>query len=67
MDEADRGNDAAELFAENASKVRKPTLLACGACWNCDMVLPEGKLFCDSTCREDYEMIEAAKKRNGKL
>ena len=64
---ADQFEDAArieELYTDIARKVRKPTLIACGACWNCETVLMDGRLFCDATCREDYEMIEAARIRN---
>ena len=66
MDDIDRGSDAAEFFVENSRKLRKPILLSCGACWNCETPISDGRLFCDSTCREDYEMIEAAKIRNKK-
>ena len=44
-------------LAINLSKARRPrvTLIACGSCYNCESIVPDGHLFCDSDCRDDFE------------
>lgn len=44
-------------LAINLSKARRPrvTLIACGSCYNCDAITPDGALFCDADCRDDYQ------------
>ena len=53
-DEADQAQESEELHLAAARMRRKPTLLACGRCYNCHEPLTRG-LFCDSDCRSDYE------------
>jgi hypothetical protein len=49
--------EALEL-AINLAKARRPrsTLLACGSCYNCEAITPDGALFCDADCRDDYQL-----------
>lgn len=35
--------------------VRKVIPRSKGACFNCDEKLPDGQMFCDADCRDDYE------------
>lgn len=64
-DIADNADKQIEQELARNLAVRKPQLVACGACWNCESILPDGLLFCNSSCHEDWERIEAAKLRNG--
>ncbi len=56
-DEVDRANDQAAAYLEarvrEARKIKK--VHADGRCLNCESLLPQGLLFCDSACREDHE------------
>ena len=38
---------------------------AVGRCHACGHPLEQGRAFCDAECREDWEYVEAAKRRNG--
>ena len=44
-------------LAINLANARRPrvTLIACGACYNCEAITPDGALFCDADCRDDYQ------------
>ena len=55
-DEADRGGEAEEFDRGLALRVRKPTLKAMGACYFCGCDVHTDIYFCDSECREGYEM-----------
>lgn len=45
---------------------RAKSLIATGQCFNCAESVPHGYLFCCGECREDWEVREAAKARNGR-
>jgi hypothetical protein len=66
-DEIDRANDEAERFLSEALKNARggPVLLACGQCRYCGEGVAEGLRFCDADCRDDYDRLSAARKRNG--
>lgn len=63
MDEADRASAQEEKQLEASLSHRKPVPERTGFCLNCDE--PSQGAFCNSACREDYERIERAQKRNG--
>lgn len=56
-DEADRGNDTAELFLQAALLNRKgPTLPhGIGICFNCAAAVEGDARWCDAECRQDWE------------
>lgn len=62
-DEIDRASMLEEMHREAALSHRKPVPKNTGFCLNCDE--PSQGAFCNSACREDYERIERAQKRNG--
>jgi len=66
MDEADKGNETAELTLQSyINKIRKranTTLLVTGFCYNCEEEI-RNRLFCDAECRDDYEKRENRKPR----
>ncbi len=66
MDDADRSTEREEKARELALQYRKPSPLACGACLHCNIEVRPGQCFCDADCRDDYELAEAARRRNGK-
>lgn len=55
MDEADRGEVQEQIMRDFALKVRKPFLIPCGQCYNCESVIREGWIYCDMDCRNDHE------------
>jgi hypothetical protein len=63
MDDLDRAAEREELERSAAARMRKPVTKHYGRCLNCDE--PSQGAFCDSGCREDYEVYERAEKRNG--
>lgn len=64
--EADYGNEAAEIFNQDAinaaAKQHKPLPLT-GFCHNCEEETAE--LFCDRDCRNDYEHRMNTLKKQG--
>jgi len=64
--EADYGNEAAEIFNQDAiraaAKQHKPLPMT-GFCHNCDE--PTAELFCDCDCRNDYEHRVTTRKKQG--
>lgn len=71
MDEADIGNDKAELFLAasiNNVLTAKPTgpEVTAGACNNCGEPFGEGddRIYCDADCRDDHAKRHAATLRN---
>jgi predicted nucleic acid-binding Zn ribbon protein len=67
MDDADMSDDRIEI--ERNDGIRRASiaksLKPIGACYYCDETVGSGRLFCDSGCREDYELEQAQRKRNG--
>lgn len=52
---------------EGIAKARQYTakkLLPAGECYYCDTPLPDGQLFCDSTCSDDYHWEQERKRVN---
>ena len=48
--------EALQLAINLANALRpRSTLLACGSCYNCEAITPDGALFCDADCRDDYQ------------
>ena len=64
MDEADNANALAEFYLKTSLSARAKVLATKGKCYYCDSVTEQ--LFCDTGCREDYELAQLAKKRAGK-
>jgi hypothetical protein len=67
-DEIDRANDEAERFLARSihnNQTARPVLLACGQCHYCGEGVAEGLRFCDADCRDDYDRLSEARKRNG--
>lgn len=56
-DEADRGNEAAELFLDAAMKNRKQAVIPAGIgmCLNCGEDVEGENRWCDNDCRQDWE------------
>lgn len=65
MDDVDHAQHQEELQREAAAARRLPMLPACGACHNCGESMPPGRLFCDLDCRNDWQLMQDAKKRAG--
>lgn len=69
MDIIDQANDVAQqmLDAQRSKRVHDK-LLAMGCCHYCSELLPKvGQLFCDSECRESFEMEDRLRKQAGKI
>ncbi len=72
MDEADLAFITEEHNLQRAHCMRqdalkkKPTLVPCGQCHNCNENLPQGALFCDNFCRDDWDREALAQSRNGR-
>ena len=66
-DEADRSDDRiAAAIEEGLQRVRRaPTLPYAGACYFCGEEVSQPLRFCDSFCRDDFDAMQAAKKRHG--
>jgi hypothetical protein len=67
-DEIDRANDEAELFLARALQQNmdaRRRLEAKGQCLFCREPLAEGLRFCDADCRDDFDRLSEARKRNG--
>lgn len=58
-DEIDRANERSEQFLQhslgNAMKA-KPTMPPIGCCYNCEAPLEGDARFCDSDCRDDFQL-----------
>lgn len=66
MDVDDYASELEELHRNQALAYRKPVLSPNGRCHNCLEEIEGSRLFCSIDCRSDYELIEAAKERNGR-
>lgn len=62
-DEADRGNDTAELFLGAALKNVPPPGIPAGfgMCLNCDAELQGDARWCDVACRDDWQRAQRPK------
>ena len=56
-DEADRGNDAADLFLATALAAlpKQSAIQGIGICLNCGAELQGDARWCDADCRDDWE------------
>jgi len=66
-------SDEVDLAAEYMDRVLQTALDAhtranrmkpVGACYYCEAELKSGMLFCDADCRDEYERMIAAQRRN---
>ena len=55
-----------ESFTKAANQKRKPEVSRSGRCNNCNAKIKKSLAFCDPDCRDDWQAIQDAKKRNGK-
>lgn len=58
MDIFDTASDLEAKARELSLKYRKPGLEYTGQCHNCEEKVPNPARFCDTYCREDYELRE---------
>lgn len=66
MDEIDRASDAYDRILSSIIAARKPSgPKPCGACHYCGSDLAPGRIFCDAACRDDWQLEQEAKRRNG--
>lgn len=63
-DEIDRASELEEKHRTQALLLRKPHPVAVGFCHFCGDVTTD--VFCCTECRDDWQVREDAKKRNGK-
>lgn len=57
-DDADRSSAIEEFFLRQAQRFRKPEgPVATGWCLNCEKETPEGRRWCDTDCRDDWERL----------
>lgn len=66
-DDADRADLRISAAVQSAlNQVRRaPGLHSDGRCHYCDEPVPDGLLFCNTDCRDDYEKHQAALRRAG--
>lgn len=64
-DQADGFNDLALDCARSQLKAAPKLPDSKGACLNCQDPIDPALHFCGVECRDDYERIQAAKRRNG--
>jgi predicted nucleic acid-binding Zn ribbon protein len=63
-DEADRGNDAAELFLDVALRnTGRPlqAVVGIGQCLNCAEPIDGDGRWCDAECRDEHQAVERAR------
>ena len=65
-DEADQAQFVEARDLALALRHRHTTLAATGRCYSCDEDVPDGRKFCDRDCLDDFERVEAARKRGGR-
>ena len=66
-DEADQAQFIEQRDLALALRQRHTTLTATGKCYSCDEPVPEGRKFCNRDCLDDFERIEASRKRGGRV
>lgn len=56
-DEADKGNEAAELFLAVALTKRQSAVIPAGVgfCLNCSAAVEGDRRWCDDECKEDHQ------------
>lgn len=68
-DDVDRGNDQAEMrlqaCIESARRRASHQLTPVGECYNCFEPVGEGRAFCCTECREDYDYRDAVRRNTG--
>ena len=69
-DPMDRATELEELERQSAmnlhrAQAARDRLRPVGTCHNCQDQLKTNALFCDQSCRDDWERRRAAKLRNG--
>ncbi|MDQ7982231.1 DUF2116 family Zn-ribbon domain-containing protein [Paraburkholderia sp. SARCC-3016] len=64
-DQADDCIDLALECARSAIRVVPKLPDSNGKCLNCESSIDPAQHFCDAECRDDFERIQAAKRRNG--
>lgn len=65
MDEADAADLTMEQALSSALAKRQATLIPVGRCYSCNEGVEGNRRFCDKDCLEDWERVEAARKRGG--
>lgn len=65
-DEADIAAAQEEAHRMAALNRRQATLPSVGQCYACGEPVGGSLRFCDTDCREDWERIEAARRRGGR-
>ena len=69
MDEVDRANNEGQAYIDErirqAQRAAATRLKPMMRCYYCNSELNSHMLFCDSECREDYEIEQKARRRNG--
>lgn len=68
MDDADISEERMQRELDaGISRIRKAaSLKPIGYCFFCNESVGNGRIFCDSGCREDYELEQAQLKRSGR-
>lgn len=67
MDEADRAERQEQIARDHALEFRASVPAPTGFCFNCGIELDKKtQCFCDLDCRDDFEVAQAARLRNGK-
>lgn len=69
MDLADQAQDvelmSRELHIAQARKQGQSALQGNGRCHYCETLLQLPHRFCDADCRDDWQALQASKRRNG--
>jgi hypothetical protein len=66
MDEADAADVTREQALAAALRRRHAALPAVGTCYSCGERVEDGRRFCDADCAQDWERVEAARRRGGR-
>lgn len=64
-DDIDRAQEREQIDRERAIAAARsrPAMLPCGQCYNCQGSVPDGSLFCDVDCRDDWTVRRNAEVR----
>lgn len=65
-DEADLADTQEQAYLAAALARRQATIPAVGQCYSCGEPVEGNLRFCDHECREDWERVEAARRRGGR-